>query len=343
MRISIAMATYNGERYLGEQLQSFADQTRLPDELVVTDDCSTDSTMEILGVFAASAPFPVKVSLNPNNLGYAGNFNAALSKTTGDLVFLSDQDDVWFSTKLEHVEQLAMRNPDKLVILNDARLTDAELKDTGLTKLGQIYAAGYTERQFVMGCCCAVRRQLLELCLPILEGVRAHDIWLRDFAEPLSSRLITNEVLQFYRRHERNESQFGPNSILRRKRHALDRLGRRLRRAPVNVFRFQNELEQLNILEKGYRRAIERSNRDDVVSAYQHALTTVREKISKRNSELALLVSCRKIRSSPITRRFGLFLNLFRDSEYRSLLGFRRMLRLCLCQRKQANETDDCQ
>ena len=99
LRISIAMSTYNGGKYLQEQLDSFLAQTSLPDELVITDDCSTDNTLEIIQAFAAMAPFEVRWEQNEKNLGYTGNFNQALMKTTGDLVFLSDQDDVWFPEK----------------------------------------------------------------------------------------------------------------------------------------------------------------------------------------------------------------------------------------------------
>lgn len=75
-------------------------QTRLPDELIITDDCSTDNIEEIVKEFAETAPFTVVFHRNEKNLGYCGNFNAALMKTIGDLVFLSDQDDVWFPEKL---------------------------------------------------------------------------------------------------------------------------------------------------------------------------------------------------------------------------------------------------
>ena len=119
LKISIAMATYNGAAYLQEQLDSFLAQTRLPDEVVITDDCSTDETLEIIKGFEESAPFNVHWEQNEHNLGYTGNFNKALIKTTGDLVFLSDQDDVWFRDKLEQVERYAAEHPAALVLMND--------------------------------------------------------------------------------------------------------------------------------------------------------------------------------------------------------------------------------
>ncbi|WP_428920799.1 glycosyltransferase [Marinobacter sp. DUT-3] len=216
------MATYNGSEYLKAQLQSFEDQTRLPDELIVTDDCSTDETETIVRDFAKSSPFKVEFYRNGKNLGYCGNFNAALMKTTGDLVFLSDQDDVWFPEKIEHMVGVAEHNPQALVVMNDAALTDNVLNEVGLTKVGQIRSAGYSMDSFVMGCCCAVRRELLDMCMPIPAGATGHDNWLVQFADGLNAKVMDRTVLQYYRRHESNESQFIANRITKVTRtHAL--------------------------------------------------------------------------------------------------------------------------
>jgi glycosyltransferase involved in cell wall biosynthesis len=211
MQISIAMATYNGGWYLQEQLDSFVSQSRCPDELIITDDRSTDDTLEIIKRFAQNAPFNVAWSQNKENLGYAGNFNAALMKTTGDLVFLSDQDDVWFPEKLERMERYALEDPGALVLMNDAGLTDGELNDTGLTKLGQIASAGMTDSCFLMGCCVAVRRELLDLCLPMPARYKEHDGWIVNMAEGVGRKRVVPDVLQWYRRHGQNESHFIAN------------------------------------------------------------------------------------------------------------------------------------
>lgn len=208
MKISIAMATYNGGKFLRDQLESLVGQTRLPDELVITDDGSTDDTLAIVEAFARSAPFEVRWARNAVNLGYSGNFNKALMETTGDLVFLSDQDDVWFPEKLERMERYALEDPGALVLMNDAALTDGELNDTGLTKRGQIASAGMTDSRFVMGCCAAVRRELLDLCLPIPTGYQGHDGWIVKMAEGVGRKRVFADVLQWYRRHHGNESQF---------------------------------------------------------------------------------------------------------------------------------------
>ncbi len=95
------MATYNGVKYLQEQLDSFATQTILPDELVVVDDCSTDNTIAILNNFKDKAPFKTIIIKNDKNLGSTKSFEKAATKATGDLIFFSDQDDFWKPNKIE--------------------------------------------------------------------------------------------------------------------------------------------------------------------------------------------------------------------------------------------------
>ena len=100
MKVSIALCTYNGENFLEEQLSSIGQQTRLPDELIISDDDSTDSTVQIAEKFAAIAPFSVKISINTKRLGSTKNFERAISQCSGDIIFLSDQDDYWNPKKI---------------------------------------------------------------------------------------------------------------------------------------------------------------------------------------------------------------------------------------------------
>jgi glycosyltransferase involved in cell wall biosynthesis len=213
MKVSIAMATYNGEEYIQEQLQSLVNQSIKPDELVISDDKSTDNTLEIIESFIDEAPFKVKLIVNDKNLGYTGNFNSALMNTTGDVVFLCDQDDVWYPEKIEYMLNLMNGNQDNLLYMNDALLTDSVLNSKKLTKYGQIKSAELGPQAFIMGCCCMVRRELLSLCLPIPRDFKGHDDWIVGIAEGLNKKYIDEEVLQYYRRHETNESAFIPNRL----------------------------------------------------------------------------------------------------------------------------------
>src|SRR5882757_2441246 len=103
LRTSIALATYQGERFLPQQLESFLGQTRRPDELCISDDGSTDETLDIIRAFASSAPFPVKCVANPVRGGVNKNFENAVSHCTGEVILFSDQDDVWLP---QHIEGL---------------------------------------------------------------------------------------------------------------------------------------------------------------------------------------------------------------------------------------------
>jgi glycosyltransferase involved in cell wall biosynthesis len=213
MRISIAMATFNGGRYLRQQLDSFVAQTLRPDQLVITDDGSTDDTVQVALEFARSAPFAVVVEVNPCTLGVTGNFNRALSLCDGDLVLLSDQDDTWFPEKIATLAAMAGNGSGAACWMVDALLTDADLAPTGMRKMRQVRAAGLPATAMVMGCCAAFHRDLLELLLPIPATEPAHDTWLVQVADMLSLVERSEIPMQYYRRHGRNVSQTPVNRI----------------------------------------------------------------------------------------------------------------------------------
>jgi glycosyltransferase involved in cell wall biosynthesis len=213
VKISIAMATFNGSMHIIEQLKSFSNQTLKPDEIVINDDNSTDDTVDLIRKFAKSAPFDIILNINDQNLGFSGNFNKALSNTSGNLVFLSDQDDVWFSNKIEYMVNLAKKNPNYFIYMNDALLTDEFLNPANLSTYDQIRSGGFTDSSYVMGCCCMIRREFLSFALPIPISMKAHDIWLVKIADGLNSKLIDLKILQYYRRHGKNESQFIGNRL----------------------------------------------------------------------------------------------------------------------------------
>src|SRR5437660_962846 len=110
MRSSVVMCTYNGARYLQAQLDSIARQSTRPDELVVCDDHSTDDTPEIVRRFGSTAAFPVRVHVNEKNLGIHQNFGRAMSLANADVIFLSDQDDVWEPGKIETFLEVFQRS-----------------------------------------------------------------------------------------------------------------------------------------------------------------------------------------------------------------------------------------
>lgn len=112
MRLSVAMTTYRGARYVEEQMASLLAQTRQADEVIITDDCSGDNTAGIVSSFIESHSLSNwHFSVNDRNLGYKQNFKEAISRTTGDIIFLCDQDDIWQPDKLAEMEQVFAANP----------------------------------------------------------------------------------------------------------------------------------------------------------------------------------------------------------------------------------------
>ncbi len=214
MKVSIALAAYNGERYIEEQLQSFLTQSRLPDEVIIADDASTDRTLDIVRRFQAAAPFAVKVLAGRGRQGFVANFNRALAATTGDLVFLSDQDDVWFARKIEVMENMARSEEHAWLFMCDAAVTNHDLSHIGASKLEQFNRAGLSLDRFALGCCCAIRRELLHWAMPIPVNFRSHDIWLVRIADGLQRKRVVNEVLQYYRRHAANTSGGRTNALV---------------------------------------------------------------------------------------------------------------------------------
>ncbi|MBQ6958217.1 MAG: glycosyltransferase [Bacteroidales bacterium] len=126
-KISIALCTYNGEKYLTAQLDSILDQTHPADEIIIVDDGSTDATLDIIREYASRTDI-LQYFVNEQTLGYVRNFSKAISLTSGDFVALSDQDDIW--TK-DHIEKLLNNIGGKAVCVGDSIMIDAQGKETG--------------------------------------------------------------------------------------------------------------------------------------------------------------------------------------------------------------------
>lgn len=205
MNVSIAMATYNGAKYVRQQLLSIAQQSFLPSELVVSDDGSSDETLEVVREFARSAPFVVKILRNPTNIGYTQNFGIALSHCTGGIVFLSDQDDCWLPNKIEvMLGYFAVESRIDLLI-HDLEYCKEDLTPTGQTKIQRLQGVVEVNRNYVVGMATAMRTGFLKHCLPIpnVPGM-AHDVWLHTCASALGRKRVIPEVLALYRRHSSN-------------------------------------------------------------------------------------------------------------------------------------------
>jgi len=150
-RLSIALCTYDGARFLEPQLESFSAQSRLPDELVVCDDRSSDSTVSVLQAFARRAPFPVRIEHNEVRLGSTKNFEKAIGLCTGDLIATSDQDDVWLPEKLALCEAAFARDPRLGLVFTDAEIVDESLRPRGYRLWDTIHLGGRARRRVLRG------------------------------------------------------------------------------------------------------------------------------------------------------------------------------------------------
>ena len=146
MHVSIALATYNGSAFVAEHLDSLARQTRLPDELIVCDDCSADDTVEQVERFAGRAPFSVRIERNPANLTSTPNFEKALGLCTGDVIFFADQDDVWRPNKIAALTDVLAADPAIGLVFSNGRVVDAELEPLG-HDLWTALGFGHAERR----------------------------------------------------------------------------------------------------------------------------------------------------------------------------------------------------
>ena len=133
LKLSIALVAYNRERFLTKQLQSILAQSRLPDELIIGDDCSTDRTAEVISDFAAHAPFPVHWYVNERNQGYSRNLEHAIQLCSGDVIVLCDDDDVCLPEKLRVTEDEFLRVSSTGLMVSNSALVDSKLNPLGIT------------------------------------------------------------------------------------------------------------------------------------------------------------------------------------------------------------------
>jgi glycosyltransferase involved in cell wall biosynthesis len=214
--ISIAMCTYNGARFLQEQLDSFLWQKRLPDELIVCDDDSRDETLSILNAFASKSPFPVKIYKNPQNIGYGKNFEKASLFCEGDIICFSDQDDIWLPHKLERVQEIFNEYSDLGYMVSDAKIVDEKLKPLGYSFWESIKISKKIQNKFIKGNALKLffkdleiygnllsfRSKFKEYVFPI-PTYWSHDGWIPIILTIISKGFLIYEEHILYRQHNK--------------------------------------------------------------------------------------------------------------------------------------------
>ncbi|MCB1038287.1 MAG: glycosyltransferase [Acidimicrobiales bacterium] len=223
--LSVVLCTYQGDRWLGPMLDSLASQTRLPDELVVQDDGSTDGTIRRVRAFASTAPFPVSVAVNDTRLGPTRNFERGLGRSVGRLVALADQDDVWGADKLRRMGELLDEDPTISLLFSDANLVSANGEHPmGAPTARSLWQARHQARHLrahpvvgatalgrrpiSTGCTMVVRRRALDVALPFPDALDAadqpmgHDRWLALIAATVGTVVALDERHVAFRVHE---------------------------------------------------------------------------------------------------------------------------------------------
>jgi len=207
---SVCMATFNGEKYIHNQLKSILDQLQAFDEVIISDDGSTDDT---IGIIKSFSDVRIKIFFNENKKGPVGNFENAILQASGDYIFLADQDDVWFDGKID--KHLLLHKSYDLVV-SDAVVVneDQEILFDSFFKARGSKAGLFKNlvRNSFLGCCMSFNREIANYSLPFPSGIHMHDWWIGLVAELKGRVIFCDDKLMSYVRHDNNASPTLGNS-----------------------------------------------------------------------------------------------------------------------------------
>ena len=209
--ISVCLCSYNGSQYIHEQISSILIQLSHEDELIISDDCSSDNTNTIVKNFNDSRIRHIK---NLTNIGHVKNFQNAIAQCNGDYIFLSDQDDVWFPNKIILVMSVFNLKINNNVLLVHHELSYVNATLTPLSRpsrklnFGKQNSISFILNQFysaqIFGCGCAFRKDLKKWLLPFPNYTYAHDHWLAICASIAGDVFLMEAKLVSYRQHNNN-------------------------------------------------------------------------------------------------------------------------------------------
>ena len=200
---SIALTTYNGSRYIEDQIRSILNQSKTPDQLLISDDFSQDGTLAKITPILQDFNLNFQILTSSHNSGYTRNFERALQYCTGDIIFCCDQDDVWFPNKIDSVVSFFDQNDNVMLLIHDVEFCSKTLLPTGKFKLKEIENLYNAKRSYVTGMATAARRDFIEFCLPIPTNI-SYDLWIHSCAFYLDVKYILQDTLAYYRRHDAN-------------------------------------------------------------------------------------------------------------------------------------------
>ncbi len=204
-KCSVCLAAYNGEKYIQRQVKSIIDQLGPEDELIISDDSSTDGTLAVINAFDDNR---IKVFQNEKEKGPTGNFSTALAHASSDYIFLADQDDLWLPGRVKkHLELLQNHE----LVISDAVVVN----EHGRVLFESFFKARNSGKGFFknlkrnsyIGCCMSFRRSLLTRAFPFPKGLYMHDWWLGLVAELKGNVYFCNDIFLQYIRHADNVTQ----------------------------------------------------------------------------------------------------------------------------------------
>lgn len=238
-RCSIVMATYNGEKYIKEQIDSILKNMNSDDELIISDDGSTDKTREIINSFKDDR---IKLIDGPKK-GIKKNFENGINNATGEIIFLSDQDDIWMENKIAKVLE-AFEKEDATLVIHDAEIVDENLdiieesffkyRNSGKGIIKNIWKNTY------IGCCMAFKKEIKSVILPIPDNIEMHDQWIGINNEKNGKTYFLEEKLIKYRRHGGNVSSFNHYGIKRMLTNRIKLIGNYMERNNIldSIFQY---------------------------------------------------------------------------------------------------------
>ena len=227
--ISVCMATFNGGKFIREQLESILSQLPPDAEIIIADDGSTDDTLLVVDSLNESR---IRVLPAERHLGVIYNFERALRASKGEIVFLADQDDVWLPGKVEKC--LAALNEADLVMHDALLLGHSDAFESAWVRNGKLsdirtYRSGVVAnwwKNSFTGCCMAFRRKVLDKALPFPKNLPMHDQWLGVVAEKYFKVSYVDEPLVDYRQHSSNATHIekSPAGVLQKIKWRVDLL-----------------------------------------------------------------------------------------------------------------------
>lgn len=221
MKVSIVLATYNGEKYISEQLRSIYNQSRQADEVIIADDCSQDNTFTIISEFIERNKLQSwRLSKNDTNLGYSANFSNLLFKANGDIIFLADQDDIWNYDKVEKMCSVMQRNPNCQMLVSNVKplYMGENSKKVNYQNFGKKEIIKITNKyQWIKparpGCSMCIRSEILKSYQKLWFNTYPHDCLLWGMAVLNGAAYIYNRNTMRFRRHDSNASSRGGGDI----------------------------------------------------------------------------------------------------------------------------------